>query len=68
MAQNKVKFLIDKQGEITMEVIDGAGESCLAATADLEVSLASVGSKVDEGKKPEYYDGGGGISVFNDLQ
>ncbi|CDQ41916.1 DUF2997 domain-containing protein [Virgibacillus salexigens] len=67
MSQHKVKFIIAPGGEINMEVLNGEGESCVEATKDLEVSLANAGSKTDEGKKPEYYEGGGGISVFNDL-
>ena len=67
MGQNTVKFTINKKGETRMEVIGGAGESCMEATKDLEVSLSNVGTKTDEGKMPEYYEGGRGISVFNDL-
>ena len=67
MGQNTVKFVVDRKGGINMEVINGQGESCLEATADLEVSLANAGTKKDSGKKPEFYDGSGGISVFNDL-
>lgn len=67
MQQTEVKFTISKKGEINFEVLNGQGESCTLATRDLEVSLANAGNKVDEGKKPEFYDGSGGISVFNDL-
>lgn len=65
--QNTVKFTVKPGGDIQLEVLNGQGESCIAATQELEVSLASAGKKVDEGKKPEFYEGGGGISVFNDL-
>jgi len=63
---NKVKFTIKPGGTINMEVLNGQGESCVDVTKELEVSLAAAGKKVDEGKKPEYYSGGG-INVFNDL-
>jgi hypothetical protein len=65
--QNTIKFTIKPGGAINMEVVGGQGESCMDVTKELEVSLASAGNKTDEGKKPEYYEGGGGISVFNDL-
>jgi Protein of unknown function (DUF2997) len=68
MQQTKVKFTIKPGGAINMEVLNGQGESCVEVTKDLEVSLASAGQKIDEGKKPEYYEGGSNISVFNDLK
>jgi hypothetical protein len=65
--QTTVKFNIKPGGQIKMDVIDGQGEGCVVATQGLEVSLANAGSKkADEGKKPEFYDGGG-TTVFNDL-
>lgn len=67
MQQHKVKFTIAPGGNINMEVLNGQGESCVLATRELEVSLANVGDKIDEGKKPEYYNGSSNISVFNDL-
>lgn len=67
MQKTEVKFVVKKGGEIKMEVMNAVGESCVVATQDLEVSLAGAGSKKkDEGKKPEFYDGGG-TTVFNDL-
>lgn len=67
MQKTEVKFKIKAGGEIKMDVIGGQGESCVIATQELEVSLANAGSKkADEGKKPEFYDGGG-TTVFNDL-
>jgi Protein of unknown function (DUF2997) len=65
--QNTVKFTVKPGGQINMEVVGGQGESCTDVTKELEVSLAAAGSKSDEGKKPEYYEGGGGVSVFTDL-
>lgn len=65
--QNTVTFTIKKGGNVSMEVIDGQGESCVDVTKDLEVSLASRANQVDEGKKPEFYEGGSGITVFQDL-
>lgn len=67
MQRTEVKFIIKPGGEIKMDVLNGQGESCVVATRDLEVSLANAGNKkTDEGKKPEFYDGGG-VNVFNDL-
>jgi anti-sigma-K factor RskA len=67
MKESKVKFVIKPGGEIKLEVLEGSGESCIAATKDLEISLlAAGGSKTGEGKKPEFYDGGG-ADVFNSL-
>lgn len=67
MQKTDVKFIIKPGGEIKMDVIGGSGESCVIATQELELSLANAGSKkADEGKKPEYYDGGG-TDVFNSL-
>lgn len=67
MKQNTVKFSIDKKGEIRMEVIGGIGSSCTEVTKDLEVSLSNAGTKTDEGKKPEYYENEGSLSIFNNL-
>lgn len=67
MGLNTVKFVIDKKGELRMEVVGGQGESCTAITKDIEVSLASAGSQQESGKLPEYYEGEGRIAVFNDL-
>lgn len=67
MQETKVKFNVKPGGQIKMDVIGGTGESCVVATQELELSLSSAGSKkADEGKKPEYYEGGG-TTVFNDL-
>lgn len=67
MEKTEVKFTIKPGGQIKLDVIGGQGESCVVATQELELSLANAGSsKSDEGKKPEFYDGGGAL-VFNDL-
>jgi|GEM_PF-3113237 len=67
MQKTEVKFTIKPGGEIKLDVLNGQGESCVVATQELEVSLANAGSKkTDEGKKPEYYDGGN-TTVFSDL-
>ncbi|WP_169712540.1 DUF2997 domain-containing protein [Parageobacillus galactosidasius] len=68
MQRHEVKFIIKPGGEIKMEVLNGQGQSCVDVTKDLEVSLVAAGEKIDEGKKPEYYQGGSNISVFNDLK
>jgi len=67
MQQHKVKFTIGKGGGIKFEVVDGQGESCTAVTQDIEMQLSRVGTVVNEGKKPEYYDQGPDLNVFNDL-
>lgn len=68
MQQSTVKFKIAPGGQINMEVIGGAGESCVDVTKELEVSLMNAGSRqVDEGKKPEYYEPDTGLNAFNDL-
>jgi hypothetical protein len=67
MNQTTVKFTVKPGGEIKLDVVGSTGEGCVVATQELEVSLANAGSKkTDEGKKPEFYDGGG-TTVFNDL-
>ena len=65
MKQNKVKFTIAAGGAVKMEVVDGIGSSCAEATKDIEVSLSRAGKKVDEGKKPEFFESEGSLSVFN---
>jgi len=67
MQRTEVKFVIEKGGKINMEVLNGVGQSCIEATRDLEVSLSRAGEKTDSGKKPEFYDSGANLSVFNDL-
>jgi hypothetical protein len=67
MQQHTVKFKIKPGGGISFEVVGGQGESCTLVTKDIEMHLNRVGTQVDEGKKPEYYEGGPNISVFNDL-
>jgi hypothetical protein len=64
--QTTVKFIVKPGGEIKMDVIGSVGEGCVVATQELEVSLANAGTKKEDGKKPEFYDGGG-TTVFNDL-
>ncbi|MBR2246810.1 DUF2997 domain-containing protein [Oceanobacillus profundus] len=67
MQLTEVKFKISPGGEINMEVLNGQGSSCVEVTKEIEVSLANAGQKKDEGKKPEFYEGSGNLSVFNDL-
>jgi hypothetical protein len=67
MQQHKVKFTIKPGGGISFEVLDGQGQSCVEVTKDIELHLSRAGNKVDEGKKPEYYEAGPDINVFNDL-
>lgn len=67
MKRTEVKFTVKPGGEIKMDVLNGEGESCTLATREIELSLAKAGTKKDEGKKPEFYEGESGISVFNNL-
>jgi len=67
MEKHMVKFTIPKGGGIKFEVIGGHGETCTKVTKDIELHLSSVGRVVDEGKKPEYYDNGPNLEVFNSL-
>lgn len=68
MERKEVKFTIAKGGGIRMEHLTGQGDSCVEDTKELEISLSNAGKKTDSGKKPEYYEGGNGINVFNDLK
>ncbi|GAK41943.1 hypothetical protein TCA2_4435 [Paenibacillus sp. TCA20] len=67
MQERKVKFTIGKEGGVAFEVLNGEGADCTKITKDIEVHLSQNGTMVDEGKKPEYYDGGGITDVFNSL-
>lgn len=68
MQEHKVKFKIAPGGQINMEVMDGQGESCVDVTKELEVSLFNAGSsRVEEGKKPEYFEPDANLSGFADL-
>ncbi|WP_067923874.1 DUF2997 domain-containing protein [Alicyclobacillus shizuokensis] len=68
MQEHKVKFTIPKGGGVKFEVIGGQGTSCTEVTRDIELHLSQAGGQlVEAGKKPEYYDDGPSVSVFNDL-
>lgn len=67
MQETVVKFSIDKLGATKIEVLNGAGESCVSATQELELVLSQGGEQLDGGKKPEYYDNSASISAFSDL-
>lgn len=67
MEQKLVKFTIGKSGGVAFEVLNGQGEDCTKVTENIELHLSSVGTQVEEGKKPEYYDGGGLTDVFNNM-
>jgi hypothetical protein len=67
MQQHTVKFTIPKGGGVRFEVIGGQGESCTLVTKDIELHLNRAGTRIEEGKKPEYYEGGPDINVFNNL-
>lgn len=56
--QKQVKVTISHGGDFKFEALKGfSGTSCVEETKDLELMLAGSGSEVDEGKKPEYYEG-----------
>jgi len=48
----KVKVIIDKNGQVKIETEGFKGKSCLDATKELEELLGLV---VEDKKKPEYY-------------
>lgn len=50
----RVKIVIGKAGEFTFEALEGfQGASCVEQTKEIELLLGGV--KVDDGKKPEFY-------------
>jgi hypothetical protein len=67
MQEHKVKFTIGKEGGIRMDVIGGQGTACTTVTRDIELHLARNTAVAEEGKKPEYYEDGPNLTVFNDL-
>jgi hypothetical protein len=67
MQQHQVKFTIPQGGGVKFEVMGGQGESCTLVTKEIELHLSKAGSKVEEGKKPEFYEDGPNLQVFNDL-
>jgi hypothetical protein len=67
MKENKIKFTIPKGGGISFEVVDGQGTSCTLVTKDIELQLSSQGTIVRDEKKPEYYNDGPSLDVFNSI-
>lgn len=67
LEKKEVKFTIGKSGQINMEVVGMTGEGCANVTQELELHLSRAGKKVDEGKKPEFYEPDNTLSTFNDL-
>jgi len=41
----KIEFRIGQDGKVTEKVLNGMGESCMLATADLEASLGEIESR-----------------------
>jgi Protein of unknown function (DUF2997) len=41
----KIEFRIGQDGKVTEKVLNGTGESCTLATADLEASLGEIESR-----------------------
>lgn len=41
----KIEFRIAQDGKVTEKVLNGMGESCTLATADLEASLGDIESR-----------------------
>ena len=57
MKEQRIRFIIDKKGNYTMEAVSGfEGTECVDKTQSLELVLG--GQMVASGKKPEYYDPG----------
>lgn len=52
MTKQEIEVTVDKQGNVSIEVIGGEGPSCMEETKDLEDKLGIVESRE---KKPEYY-------------
>jgi hypothetical protein len=67
MNAHKVKFTIPKGGGISFEVIDGQGQSCTQVTKNIELHLSQAGTKISEQKKPEYYEDGPDLNVFQTM-
>lgn len=67
MKNHEVKFTIKKGGGIAFEVMNGEGNSCSLVTKDIELHLSTAGKVVSEGKKPEYYEQGPDMDVFQTL-
>jgi len=52
MPKKEIEFLIDKDGNVQIDVKNGEGPTCLKDTGDLEKKLGVVKTRE---KKPEYY-------------
>ncbi len=50
---DELEITIDKDGNVTVKVIDGQGDSCVKLTRDLEKALGIVDSRQ---LQPEYYE------------
>lgn len=50
---DELEITIDKDGNVTVKVIDGQGERCVKLTRDLEKALGLVESRQ---LQPEYYE------------
>jgi hypothetical protein len=61
----KIEYLIGKDGKISETVLNGQGESCTLATAELEAALGNI-----EARKllPEYDGGTGNYLVAEQTQ
>ena len=55
MEQRKIKIIIEKSGDYSLEAMEGfSGTSCVEKTQQLELVLG--GTMTAEGKKQSYYD------------
>ena len=55
MDERRIKFIIDKQGNITVETLDGfSGTSCVEKMKHIQVLLG--GEQMESGKTGAYYD------------
>lgn len=50
---DELEITIDKDGNVTVKVVDGQGERCVKLTRDLEKALGLVDSRQ---LQPEYYE------------
>lgn len=59
----KIRVTVDKAGGYKLEAMEGfTGTSCIEGTKDIELMLG--GTKIDDGKKPSYYDGDTPDNIF----
>jgi hypothetical protein len=50
---DELEITIDKDGNVTVKVVDGKGDRCVKLTRDLEIALGLVEAR---DLQPEYYE------------